>query len=559
MKKRKSKGLSFLSTILMIGYIPMVTIGVILTVLAAKQLESNLEESTYSRLQACAISVEQYFTWDIRENILCKDDVSYEFIDSLKNSDIELTFFEGDTRYLTSIKNEQGERIEDTQADSKVWESVKAGSDYRDKNVKINGIKYYVYYMPVRSEEGDVIGMAFAGEKASIVNDAASALANKMYVIDAVLLVAFGVVMLFVAFKVRNPLESVAESMEVIADGNLSEEIKAKSAIAETHMLIHAANKIKENLKQIVRDTKDSARDLAGSVDEVDELSDHLNSSAGQINEAVEELATASVSMAENVQNVNHEIMDMGQNINSIEDHVETLGKSSESISKVNETAKQSMSDVMDSSHKSVRAVNDISEQINSTNESIEKINEAVEFIQSITNQTKLLSLNASIEAARAGEAGRGFAVVADNIRQLSEQSSQGADQIDKIAKEIFAQSSKSVELADEIKRIIDEEQQKISETQRSFEELNQEITKSLEQIENISGRTETLDSSKDNITGRVEDLSALSEENAASNEEVTASIQNMVTDINTISEKTKSINELAAKLENVIAIFKVE
>lgn len=557
--KDKSKGLSFLSTILMIGYIPMVTIGVILTVLAARQLESNLEESTYSRLQACAISVEQYFTWDIREGILAKDDVSYEFIDSLKDYDIELTFFEGDTRYLTSIKDDQGNRLEGTQAEAKVWETVKAGNDFRDKNVSINGVKYYVYYMPVRSEEGEVIGMAFAGEKAAIVSKAADALSTKMYVIDAVLLVLFGIILFRVAFMIKKPIESIAKSMEVISDGNLSEAVTAKSSIAETHMLIHAANKIKANLTQIVQDTKDSARDLAASVDEVDELSDHLNSSAGQINEAVEELATASVSMAENVQNVNHEVMDMGQNINSIADHVETLGKSSESISKVNETAKKSMSDVMDSSQKSVRSVSDISEQIHSTNASIEKINEAVDFIQSITNQTKLLSLNASIEAARAGEAGRGFAVVAENIRQLSEQSSQGAAQIDQIAKEIFEQSSKSVELADEIKQIIDEEQQKIGETQRSFEELNLEITKSLEQIENISSRTETLDVGKDNITGRVEDLSALSEENAASNEEVTASIQNMVADINTISEKTKSINELAAKLENVIAIFQVE
>ncbi|MGN0402765.1 MAG: cache domain-containing protein, partial [Acetatifactor sp.] len=133
MKKKLKKKLNFLKTILMIGFVPLLTANIILTIFAAHQLEGNLEESTYSRLQSCAISVEQYFTWDIREGILCKDDVSYDFIDCLKGNDIELTFFEGDTRYLTSIKDENGNRIEGTKADSAIWNTIKEGKDYKAK------------------------------------------------------------------------------------------------------------------------------------------------------------------------------------------------------------------------------------------------------------------------------------------------------------------------------------------------------------------------------------------------------------------------------------------
>lgn len=76
---------------------------------------------------------------------------------------------------------------------------------------------------------------------------------------------------------------------------------------------------------------------------------------------------------------------------------------------------------------KSIAEVKEISDQIN----------EILNFIKSVADQTKMLGLNAAIEAARAGEHGRGFGVVADEIRKLSDQSKETAEQIRKLTKEI--------------------------------------------------------------------------------------------------------------------------
>ena len=77
-------------------------------------------------------------------DILCRDDVSYEFIDSLKKDNIELTFFEGDERYITSVVDENGNRPEGTKADATIWKTVQAGKDYHTDGVQIAGADYYV-------------------------------------------------------------------------------------------------------------------------------------------------------------------------------------------------------------------------------------------------------------------------------------------------------------------------------------------------------------------------------------------------------------------------------
>lgn len=90
-----------------------------------------------------------------------KREISYQFIDSLKAADIEQTLFIGDERFISSIIDEKGKRNEGTKAEPEIWEQVKAGNDYKASGVEIQGEKYYVYYSPVYSDDGEILGMAF--------------------------------------------------------------------------------------------------------------------------------------------------------------------------------------------------------------------------------------------------------------------------------------------------------------------------------------------------------------------------------------------------------------
>ena len=556
-KGTKGKRLDFLKVIMLIGSVPLLSAIIILTICAAMRMENELETSTYARLRACAISVQKYFEWDIREEILEKDDVSYEFIDSLQKDEIELTFFEGDTRFITSIKDKNGNRAEGTKASEEVWNIVKTGKDYQSDGIDISGVKYYVYYTPVCTDDGKVIGMAFAGEKEAIVNDAKNNLMISFVEIALVLTVVYLIILIWLARVIRKPLAKTAADIENIANGNISNEISGSSKIAETDKLITASRILKEKLNDIVSGVNEHVVNLQQDTASLKERADFCNDGTKQISQAMEELSVTAVTLAENVQDVNAKSLEMGNAITDIDGDVQVLSDNSNHMDKANEDAEKSIETVLDSSNRSSTIVEKITNQIEETNQAISSINEAVDLIMDITGQTSLLSLNASIEAARAGQAGRGFAVVADEIKKLSEQSAQGADAIKQVADNIFEKSNESVALVNEVRELIGKEQEDISVSKESFEILSKTINDNLVAVSRISEKTKQLDTIKQAIIGNINDLSAISEENAASNQEVSANITNIAESIDEMNAATGHVNNISEELAQLMEYFK--
>ena len=556
-KSKNKKKLNFMKTVLMIGYIPLLTANIILTLFASHKLETNLEESTFLRLKSCATSVEQYFTWDIREDILCKDDVSYEFIDSLKNDDIELTFFVEDTRYLTSIKDESGNRIEDTKADSHIWEEVKKGNDYKASNVEIAGVDYYVYYKPVKSEAGDVIGMAFAGEKFTTVANAARTLSRSMYFIDTILLIIFGAILFYVAELIRKPIKQTAECIDTIAHGDITQPIEIHTVLEETFMLVTAAKLLQEKLGEIITNVSGTSDQLKDNVDNLKSLTNLSSSGAAQISTTMEELASTAATLAENVQTVNQNAMEMGDNIDEIFKDVESLSDNTQQMNDAKEVATDAIDTVITNTNSTVELISRVKDQIDETNEAIKQINTAVELIVDITSQTNLLSLNASIEAARAGVAGKGFAVVAEEIKKLAEESAKGAESIKAVTQNIIKQSGESVAMVEQIKELVDTESESVNATKENFDVLNNCIQHNIASVKSIDSKTKALDELKGLIIGSITELSAISEENAASNQEVTASVTNISSNVENIDEVTQEVLNSSDTLSELMTYFK--
>jgi methyl-accepting chemotaxis protein len=560
MKKENTemKGkLGYLQVILMIGCIPLTVAIMAITIYSAGKMKSELIDSTYLRLKACTTSVEQYFTWDIREDILERDEISYQFIDSLKAADIEQTLFIGDERFISSIIDEKGKRNEGTKAEPEIWEQVKAGNDYKASGVEIQGEKYYVYYSPVYSDDGEILGMAFSGERQSTVDNSVAGTLMNLFIISGVLLVLCVGIMIVLAFRIRRPLMITSGYIERVADGDLSGRPECSSVISEVKTLINASTSLADKLGGIVTEVDEHAGILDDRMASLNALAEANSTSTNQIRQVMDDLSSTAVTLADNVQSVNAKVNEMGDNMSAINSEAVTLNDNSDKMNRAGQNVSESMTLVLTSSHTASDIIAQLIEQVNETNKAIASINKAVELISDITSQTNLLSLNASIEAARAGQAGRGFAVVASEIKQLADQSSQGADSIKNIADNILEKSNRSVILTGRMKELAEQEQTDIGNAKESFDILNRIIEENAAIAQTVMDKTKNLEALKLDIINSVSELSAISEENAASNEEVTARVTEIAESVNRISEDTQTVRKVSSDMKELMDYFK--
>lgn len=555
MKKQK---LPFLLTSMLIGLIPLFVASATISLIAIHKMKSNLEEDVYLRLQAASTAVREYFAWDIDEDILAVDDASLGFIDSYANQDIELTLFLEDVRFITSIYKEDGERNIGTKSSEGIWETVKQGEEYYAAGTVIGGKQYYVCYIPVYSSADEVVGMAFAGIPESIVGDNIADNTKVIVFVFVCVAVICAAAIIGVGLKIRKPIIGIADYTHLLASGSLGIDVADASSIKEISLLIDSAESLQSNLKNIISEVDDKTVRLNQNVKKIHSGIQTSNEATEDIVAAVHELSKGSVNIAESVQSTAEAMQNVEESILSIAESTVTAEKEAQEIEIISSEAKDNLSHLIDANKNTVMISEDVVMGIGEANESIEHIRKAADAITNIASQTSMLALNASIEAARAGEAGAGFSVVAASIQTLAGESDSSAKEIQTIIDEIIDKSRNNVQLANQIKKVVDSEGNALATVSNSFDKVNDKIYITVDTIHNISKEIDALNQDKENVLGQVQSLSAVSEENAASCQETTNSIKELQENIEMINSQTTDTNSISEELKKSVAYFKL-
>lgn len=559
---KSKKGIGIIGRLIVLAALPALVLGSCLSVISKHSMENAMEEQVLVELQSVAGSC-LYYAKDYAGSLNDENRESLQaYCDEINaQTSVHLTIFSGDTRYATSIRDENGDPLVGTKASDAVIQTViNGGNDYSTDDVVINGEAYYGYYIPITDGSSGVVGMIFAGQSVSYVNAVVSSKTTVLTLVSTVLFLIIMASSIFFSRKLGKIITESVKYVTILSEGKLRFEMDEKvcSRADELGELNRCIRRLRTVLGELVNDIKQYSSSLDVGSDDLNTMSESYSETARQIALTIDELGHSVVNLSQEVQGSTQETDMIGTDIDDITKNLSELNEAMNAARVASATARETVVSLSNANQTSVSAVNNIVEQVNATSKAVSGITGITAALNDITSQVNLLSLNASIEAARAGEAGRGFAVVADEIRKLADQSAASTGDIINIIENLTEESERTIGLTNEVRDAILAERESLAKTDESFEIIENNINMIGDAIDIVSEKTVRLDSSKSSVVESMTNLSAISQENAASAEQANAGCQEMSANSSMLYEKSEEIKETAAKLNDKLTYFQI-
>lgn len=450
--------------------------------------------------------------------------------------------------------------------------------------VNTEGAGYYEYYFPKPNETealpkrayvsffepfGWVIGTGnYIDDIDAIINAEREAMRNQMttsYLVLIASIIGALILGIIVAYIFSNTISrpilrltdllNKTSNLDIKEDNAYDDLLKYKD---ETGVIAYAVGNLREVLRKLIEELKSGAVNLNASSNELKEVVEHGKEGIDAVTHTVTDFATGATEQAEDAQKAAEKMGELAKEIEETVQSAHKLKKFTETVSVSNDEGVKQLVSLNDTFKNTSLANARLNENVGTLTIKSSSIVQITNTIQQIAEQTNLLALNAAIEAARAGEAGRGFAVVADEIRKLAEETSKSTSKIDTIIQEILkeidstetnmASSNEAVRVSSNV----------LEHVQQAFEAIETAISDTLNQLDSISTSIQNVNANKDGATESIHGISAITEENAASAEEIAATMDTQSELMSKIQMNSNEVKRVASDMNEIIGRFKV-
>ena len=428
-----------------------------------------------------------------------------------------------------------------------------AVADAGTAEVDFQGEKYLFIY----SHSADIGFTTCALVPMRVVTSQATEIRNMtigLVILACVIVVIVGI---FITAGIENNMRRISRKFGDVAKGDLTVTVSAKGH-DEFQDLAGSATNMITNTKKLVNQVSNatgelevSAQNVGQASELIHEYSQDITRAIGEINEGMEEQSRHAQECVEKTDILSNEIQEVSHVVERVE---KLVGETEGMINKGMEIVQV----LGDRAGETTQMTVKVSESIESLRKESEIINSFVATITEITEQTNLLSLNASIEAARAGEAGRGFAVVAEEIRKLADDSAKAAGEIRNNVANITAQTQNSVESASQAKAMVELQTKAVEEVIAVFRKMQERMGQLIEGLKDIVVSTEKADGERSAAVAAVKNISDIIEETAGSAETVNDVANKLLNHVEKLSTTASVLDENMEGLKNEISVFKI-
>ena len=428
-----------------------------------------------------------------------------------------------------------------------------AVADAGTAEVDFQGEKYLFIY----SHSADIGFTTCALVPMRVVTSQAMEIRNMTIGLVLLACVIVVIVGIFITAGIENNMKRISRKFGDVAQGDLTVTVSAKGH-DEFQDLAGSATNMITNTKKLVNQVSNatgelevSAQNVGQASELIHEYSQDITRAIGEINEGMEEQSRHAQECVEKTDILSNEIQEVSHVVERVE---KLVGETEGMINKGMEIVQV----LGDRAGETTQMTVKVSESIESLRKESEIINSFVATITEITEQTNLLSLNASIEAARAGEAGRGFAVVAEEIRKLADDSAKAAGEISNNVANITAQTQNSVDSASQAQAMVELQTKAVDEVIAVFREMQARMGQLIEGLKDIAASTEKADGERSAAVAAVKNISDIIEETAGSAETVNDVANKLLEHVEKLSNTASVLDENMEGLKNEISVFKI-
>lgn len=420
-------------------------------------------------------------------------------------------------------------------------------------------IKYAACYT---DENGRFI-LVVSADDDDVLRDSASLIVKVTAISLLIGMAAIVVVFIFIR-KIVAPLSYATNAVEELAAldfrvKNEQQERRFAGLKDEVGNIMRAVLKLRGELTAVVTELKNQSGNLFEQSDSLSKSASDTMNNMKDTDRAVDEMANGATMLAQETQSASENVIEIGNMIDKVNDNTEELAKDADNMKELGENAENILRQLIAGQKEMVTHIGVVNDKTHEANKAAGKISEVVNLITEIASQTNLLSLNASIEAARAGEAGRGFAVVAENIKQLAEQTTSSAADIQDIIHDLEQKSDETVEKTEAVNNIVNKQSEDMKQTADILNQVITGITGLIDKIDSIAVSVANMDKSKENVVDVIGNLSSVSQENAASTEETSASTTMAMETVKKIADEAVNLKDIAQELEDRMKQFIIQ
>ncbi len=326
------------------------------------------------------------------------------------------------------------------------------------------------------------------------------------------------------------PLRKLGKYLKAISNGDLTHRLLS-GASDEFFSICRSATYMVNSLKLMVLRAKDMGVDITDMV--------------RNIRYSEEQQAHGAIETAKTLANTISTLHNLASSASHVHLSAERVAQTAQATLSTSEISKKAISTIKGEMKNIKSKVSEVVRRITTLEDRSHQISTIATMIDEITEQTNLLSVNASLEASRAGEAGKGFAQVATEIRKLAERAANSTKEIEGLIGEIQEDTHLTVGVTRESSASVKKSVDSIQQTAESIDKINNMIAETTSAANDILKSSTDQKSSTDRIVTRIQGWSQVAHQFEAST--------------HSLVESTKNLKQLADDLKDAISGFKVE